>query len=162
RSLTEHLPGIETGPDRPTEIATPLSLTGFTRRTVEEFAPALRAIGLEPRQGISGGRTARPLPPSPPEPGSMISVQLVNGDLSVGADGTVTHVDGDKIYAFGHRFLSVGETELPFTNASVLTLLPNVSTSFKISAAGSILGTMTGDYNAAVTGELGRKARMAP
>ena len=40
------------------------------------------------------------------EPGSMITVQLVSGDLSVGADGTVTHVDGNKIYAFGHRFLS--------------------------------------------------------
>jgi hypothetical protein len=160
-SLTDNLPKVEPSADRPVEIATPLALTGFTRGTVEQFAPALRSIGLEPRQGISGGRTARPLPPVPPEPGSMISVQLANGDMSVGADGTVTHVDGNRVYAFGHRFLAVGDTELPFSNASVLTLLANLSTSFKISAAGTTLGTMTGDYNAAVTGELGRKARMA-
>lgn len=161
RSLTEHLPKIENSPDRPVEIATPLALTGFTRGTLEQFAPSLRAIGLEPRQGISGGRTARPLPQVPPEPGSMISVQLVNGDMSIGADGTVTHVDGGRVYAFGHRFLAVGDTELPFTNASVITLLANVNTSFKISASGTFLGTMTGDYNAAVSGELWRKARMA-
>jgi hypothetical protein len=66
------------------------------------------------------------------------------------------------VYAFGHRFLSVGDTELPFTTASVITLLSNLSTSFKISASGQPLGTITGDYSAAVSGELGRKARMAP
>ena len=92
----------------------------------------------------------------------MISVQLVSGDMAVGADGTVTHVDGNRVYAFGHRFLSVGATELPFTTASVIALLPNLSTSFKISASGEWLGSITGDYNAAVSGELGKRARIAP
>ena len=91
----------------------------------------------------------------------MISVQLVNGDMAVGADGTVTHVEGNRIYAFGHRFLAVGATEVPFTSASVITLLPNLNVSYKISGAGAVLGAITTDYNAAVSGELGRKARMA-
>src|SRR4051795_1847366 len=47
RSLTERLPKRENTPDRPVDIATPLSLTGFTPGTVEQFAPALKAIGLE-------------------------------------------------------------------------------------------------------------------
>jgi hypothetical protein len=55
----------------------------------------------------------------------------------------------------------VGNTELPFTNATVITLLANLNTSAKISASGSFLGTITGDYNAAVSGELGRPAKMA-
>lgn len=91
----------------------------------------------------------------------MISVQLVTGDLSVGADGTVTRVDGDRIYAFGHRFLAIGETEMPFSNASVVAVLPNLNTSFKISAAGSPLGTLTTDYNAGVAGVLGRRPKLA-
>jgi hypothetical protein len=74
----------------------------------------------------------------------------------------VTHVDGNRVYAFGHRFLSVGNTELPFTTASVVALLSNLSTSFKIAASGQPLGAITGDYNAAVSGEIGRKAKMAP
>ena len=70
----------------------------------------------------------------------MISVELMTGDFSVGADGTLTCIDGDKIYAFGHRFLAVGPTELPFTRSEVMTLLANVNTSFKISAAKEVMG----------------------
>ena len=47
--------------------------------------------------------------------------------MSVGADGTVTMIDGDRIYAFGHRFLAGGPTEMPFARAEVLALLPNLS-----------------------------------
>jgi len=92
----------------------------------------------------------------------MISVQLASGDLNIGADGTVTHIDGNKIYAFGHRFLSVGSTELPFARASVITLLANLSSSFKISSSGEWLGAITSDHNTAVAGELGRRPRMVP
>ncbi|MGH9631777.1 MAG: SpoIVB peptidase S55 domain-containing protein [Bryobacteraceae bacterium] len=166
RSLTEHFPKREPlgfGEGRLIDIATPVSFSGFTRRTIEQFAPQLRALGLEPQQGISGGSTSQPVAAGAPlEPGSMISVQLVSGDLSVGADGTVTHIDGNRIYAFGHRFLSVGATELPFARSSVLTLLPNLSTSFKISASGEWLGSITADHSTAVAGELGRRPRMVP
>jgi hypothetical protein len=144
-------------------LATPLSFNGFTRATLDAYTPQLRALGLEPRQGLSAGRQpTEQRSPSPLEPGSMISVQLITGDLSVGADGTVTHIDGKRVYAFGHRFLSVGPTEVPFTRASVLALLPNVSTSFKISASGDWLGSITSDRNAAVAGELGRRPHMTP
>jgi hypothetical protein len=144
------------------DLATPISFSGFTRGAIEHFSPQLRMLGLEPRQGISSGRTPEADKPVPPQPGSMISVQLVNGDMSMGADGTVTHVDRNRIWAFGHRFLSVGATELPFTNSSVITLLPNLSTSFKISASGAMVGAITADHNAVITGELGKRARMAP
>lgn len=146
------------------DIATPVSFSGFSAGTLEQFAPQLRALGLEPRQGVSGGNAA-PVAKTvsgPPQPGSMITVQLVSGDLSVGADGTVTHVDGNKVYAFGHRFLSIGNTELPFSRASVITLLPNLSSSFKISSTGEWLGAITADHNTAVSGELGRRPRMVP
>jgi hypothetical protein len=82
--------------------------------------------------------------------------------LSLGADGTVTHIDGNRVYAFGHRFLSVGDTELPFARADVLTLLPNLMMSFKVSTAREWAGAVTGDYSTTVTGELGRKASMVP
>ena len=47
-------------------------------------------------------------------------MQLISGDMTVGADGTVTAIDGDKIYAFGHRLLDEGSTDLPFARAEVL------------------------------------------
>ena len=147
------------------EIATPVSFSGFTQATIEHFAPQLRAIGLEPVQGFggSGSDAAAGLgDPSLVRPGSMISVLLLSGDLNVGADGTVTRVDGDHIYAFGHRFLSVGPTDLPFTRSEVLTLAPNLATSFKISASRELMGTITGDYSTAVSGVLNRRAATIP
>ncbi len=52
----------------------------------------------------------------------------------MGADGTVTYIDGNRIYAFGHRFLDVGATSLPFARSEVIALVPNLNTSFKLSA----------------------------
>ncbi|HBY60473.1 MAG TPA: hypothetical protein DEH78_11665 [Solibacterales bacterium] len=165
RRLAEVRPAsaITWGETRLTEIATPVSFAGFTQRTLEHFGGQLRALGLEPRQGTSsGGKMAKPGNPAALKPGAMISVQLLSGDMAVGADGTVTHVDGKRVYAFGHRFLSVGETELPFARSEVLTLMPNLSTSFKISSAREWMGTITQDRSAAIAGELGREANLAP
>src|SRR4029077_19897857 len=101
-------------------------------------------------------------PRSALKPGSMISVQLVTGDLSIGADGTVTYIDGDRVYAFGHRFLSVGATDLPFARSEVLALLPSLSSSFKISSPRELMGTISQDRNTAVAGRLGQRAAMIP
>ena len=152
------------GASRLAEISTPVSFSGFTRETMERFAPQLRTLGLEPLQGVSGGgRTSSAMGnPAALKPGSMISVQLVTGDLSIGADGTVTHIDGEKVYAFGHRFMAVGTTDLPFARADVLALLPSVQSSFKISTARELMGVISQDRNTAVAGVLGRRAAMVP
>jgi hypothetical protein len=92
----------------------------------------------------------------------MISVQLLSGDMNVGADGTVTMIDGNKVFAFGHRLLSAGATELPFARSEVLALLPNLSSSFKISQPREWMGTITEDRNSAISGLTGRRARLIP
>jgi len=149
-------------------ISTPLALGGFTASTIEAFAPQLRALGLEPRQALSAGGSsvsagAAPFgDPSRVQPGSMISVQLMQGDMNVGADGTVTWVNGDQVYAFGHRFMDVGSTELPFSRSEVLTLLASVNTSFKISAPHELMGVISQDRDTAVSGKFGERAAMLP
>ena len=167
RDLTRRIPRPEpamAGEARMVDIATPISFGGFSRSTLDTFAPQLRALGLEPRQGVTSGAKIEPAMGNPADlkPGSMISVQLMAGDLSVGADGTVTHIDGERIYAFGHRFLDIGATALPFARAEVLTLLANTNTSFKISSAKEWMGTIYQDRNTAVAGELGKRPSMVP
>jgi len=146
-------PEVLAGGSRLVEIATPVSFGGFTGGTIEQFSPELRALGLEPRQGMMGGGTTGTEigDTGRIRPGAMISVLLLTGDMSVGADGTVTWVDGRRVLAFGHRFLSVGATELPFARSEVLALAPNLATSFKISAARELMGAITGG----VTGTTG-------
>ena len=103
-------PGYVNGDMRLEEIATPVSFSGFTAAALDHFAPQLRALGLDPRQGVSGGgNPAQDMgDPRKLEPGSMISVQLLTGDMSVSADGTITAIDGNRLYAFGHRFMATG------------------------------------------------------
>jgi len=146
------------------DIATPVSFSGFTAGTLDQFAPQLKKLGLEPRQGVSsGGKLPSQLgPPASLRPGDMIAVELLSGDMSIGAEGTVTAVDGKSIYAFGHQFMSVGNTELPFARAEVLTLLPNLNSSFKISSPLEWMGAITQDRSTSIYGELGRKAETIP
>jgi SpoIVB peptidase S55 len=167
RDLTRLLPKprlASAGEARMVEIATPMDFGGFSRGTLDAFEPQLRSLGLEPRQAVSGGAKIEPGMGNPADlkPGSMISVELMAGDLSVGADGTVTYIDGSRMYAFGHRFLDVGATALPFARSEVVTLLPNLNTSFKLSTAREWMGTINQDRDTAISGELGKRPSLVP
>ena len=162
------LPSPTTKPNIPSgmaEIATPVAFGGFTAKTLETYAEQLRPYGFEPRQGLGvGGSVVSEKLGSPAslQPGSMISVQLMSGDLNVGADGTLTYIDGNRVYGFGHRFLGTGPTDLPFARSEVLALVPNLNSSFKISAAKELMGVIQQDRNAAITGEFGKHADLVP
>ena len=149
-----------------TEILTPISCSGFTPAALAVFASDFRKLGFEPQEGVSGvvssSQTSSAAASRPLEPGSMISVALLSGDMSVRADGTVTYIKGNRVYAFGHQFLDAGTTELPFARSEVIGLLPNLNMSFKISAAGPWLGTITSDRSTAIAGEIGRPSHTIP
>src|SRR5581483_9791899 len=83
-------------------IATPLSFVGITPEALKQFWPELQAYGLMPVAANSGSAKITPLKPATNDtlaPGASISVQLVRGDYTLDAQGTVTWRDGDKIYA---------------------------------------------------------------
>ena len=153
--------GPAQGADRMIPIATPVAFGGFTERTLDVFGDRLRALGLRPIQGV-GGSLREGGGESPIEPGSMISVGLLTGDLSLSAAGTVTHVDGDRLWAFGHAFLSVGPLELPMMRSEVLTLVPNLQNSFKLAGDGERIGKVTLDRTAGIAGMLGAGPAMVP
>jgi len=143
------------------QIATPLNLSGFSPAVIAQFTPQLRALGLEPVSGI-GGMAADPGDDGRLEPGSTVAVQLVRGDMDVSATGTVTHVSGNNIYAFGHPFLSIGYTDLPMSKASVITVIPTLMVSMKIAATTRSVGTIKQDRATGIMGIAGEKSRMIP
>lgn len=145
-----------------TEILSPVAFSGFTPATLETFAADFRRLGLSPQQGVSSGSPTSQRYSGTVVPGSMISVQLLSGDMAISADGTVTYVNGNRVYAFGHRFLDSGSTDLPFARADVIALLPALNTSFKLSASREWVGAMTSDRSTAIAGEIGRRARTVP
>jgi hypothetical protein len=145
-----------------TEMFTPLSVTGFGPHTIQAFAPEFRKLGLDVQEGVSSGSPSSQSLTGTVQPGSMISVGLLTGDMTISADGTVTYVDGKRIYAFGHRFLDAGSVDLPFARADVVALLPTLNSSFKLSSPREWVGSITSDRSSAIAGEIGRPARMLP
>jgi hypothetical protein len=94
--------------------------------------------------------------------GDSVVVQLARGDVSIAAAGTVTMRDGDKIYAFGHPYFSLGSTDLPMNESHVVTVVPNANNSFKIAVADALVGSMKQDRATGILGKLGESPRMIP
>ena len=92
----------------------------------------------------------------------MISVGLVTGDWKMTADGTVTYINGNRVYAFGHRLLGIGTTEMPLAYSDVIASVASVNSSFKLSSPRKWIGTILSDHATAIAGELGRTARTIP
>ncbi len=149
-------------------INTPLSMGGFDAKTLRAFAPRFRSMGMSTLQGIGGANPielAEAVEESGSmmlEPGSNIVVPLVRGDLDVSAGGTVTHIDGNKIYAFGHGMLDLGFTELPMHKGRAITVFPSLQSSFKILEMKEIVGAVRQDRGMGIFGVLGEKPRMVP
>jgi hypothetical protein len=91
-----------------------------------------------------------------------VSVQLVRGDFTLDASGTVTHRDSNRIYAFGHPFLSSGRASWPMAESSVLTVVPNLNNSFKLSVGGNLVGAINQDRATGIFGRLGEQPMMVP
>ena len=146
-------------------IATPITFTGFSQATLNTFAPQLMQAGLVPVSAVGGSSSISPLKKADATTlvgGDSVSMQLTRGDYSLAAAGTVTWRDGDKIYAFGHPFLSLGTSDLPMSESHVVAVIPSVANSFKLSVPDSMVGTMTQDRATGVFGKLGQAPKMIP
>ena len=146
-------------------IATPLVFSGISQESLQMFAPQLIAGGLLPVSGAGGAAGMTPLAKANDKtltPGTSVSVQLVRGDYSIAAAGTVTFRDGDRIYAFGHPFLGLGAADMPMSETAVVTVIPNVNNSFKLSVPGAMMGSISQDRSSGVFGKLGQTPKMIP
>ena len=144
-------------------IATPLVMSGFEPDVADTFGGALRDQGFLPMGSAAAGPRAGEMPyDGPLKPGDAIGVMFVNGDLELGGTGTVTHIDGTHVYAFGHPMYNLGPTEFPMTRAYVYTVLPSLFSSMKLSSTGEIIGTFTQDRATAIAGRLGAGPHMIP
>ncbi len=141
-------------------IATPVLLGGLAPQVREWVTPRLEALGLITMAG--GGTGAAELVGAEIVPGTPIAVKLVEGDVRIAATGTVTEVDGDVVYAFGHPFFGTGRVELPMAPAEVVHMLADWIGGFHIVNVGPSVGAILEDRQAAIVGRLGHQARMIP
>jgi hypothetical protein len=146
-------------------ISTPISFSGFSQETLNYFAPQLQSMGFTAVSAVGGNSKITPMKMFDDKTllgGSSVSMLLSRGDYSMGASGTVTYRDGEKIYAFGHPFFGLGTTDLPMSESHVVTVIPNLNNSFKLAVADAMVGSMTQDRNTGVFGKLGQQPKLIP
>jgi len=147
---------------RAVPAATPLMLGGFTDEAARMLDAELSPLGLDTAQ--AGGSGARPAAQRPARfvDGGAIGVSLMRGDMDATAIGTVTHVLGRRLVAFGHPMMNAGQVGLPTTTARVLHILRSQNRSFKIAEAQVPLGTLVHDRPSAIVVDSGLVAATLP
>lgn len=90
------------------------------------------------------------------QPGAPVGVGLTMGDITIGALGTVTMVEGDAVLAFGHPFLFTGPTRYFLAAAHVFDTVAALDFSYKFGTVGEVLGGVFADRWAAIGGIVGR------
>ena len=107
---------------------------------------------------LSGGREEA----SPLEPGGMVAITLMQGDLDLAAAGTITYVSGKRVLLFGHQLFNLGPVDLPLWSATVSTTVASYQNSFKLAMPVAPIGAIRLDRSSGVAGILGAEARMVP
>jgi hypothetical protein len=144
-------------------IATPLAASGFSPRALAILADRLGPIGLAP---MAGGRADEKVVEQegdkPLVPGAPLSVAMVTGDFDISGVGTVTHVEGDRVYGFGHPMFGLGACKFPMMTGYIHTVYPRASVSMKLSSPLKVVGVLDTDVSTGVAGRVGSKPDMLP
>lgn len=139
---------------------TSLMAGGFTPFGLEYLQEKLTPLGLDTMgAGSAGGvGSSKAL-----EPGSAVGAAIMQGDLTLGALGTVTWTDAQgKILAFGHPFMQRGNSNFFMNKAWVLGCIPNMQSSYKVGNIGEAIGTFTQDRASGIGGAVGKLPETIP
>jgi hypothetical protein len=139
-------------------LALPLTYSGVSAPLASVIRRVAEHAGRTVFAGPSAPRQAGPAPAL--VPGSAFAVGYSAGDLSTSAIGTVTYVDGDQIWGFGHPLDSVGRRALFLQGAYVYDIVNNPlgvgdAATYKLAAPTDNIGTLLGDGIDAVTARVG-------
>ena len=168
-------------------FATPIEWVIGTRGTVPVAKPAATWAGnritpLEIPLLSTGLNSVHPLPEGQPsilsqassagitqerqasfEAGRPLTVGLLLGEITLGSLGTISYMDGNRVYGFGHPMSSAGPVELPIIEARVLGEISHWAAPFKYSTLNpTVRGTLTEDRLPAVRGVLGEEPELIP
>jgi hypothetical protein len=146
-----------------TPLRTPVAASGFSEHSLRLLGDSLRSTGLVPVQGGSAqARVAEEAKEAKLEAGGPLAVALVTGDFDLSGIGTVTHVEGNRVYGWGHPFMGLGACEYPLMTGWIHTVYPRQTVSFKMGSPLKSVGVITADVSTGIAGWLDRTPDMLP
>jgi len=153
---------------------------GVSERTLKSFAKNLSPIqqdaflaemqrGFEERYNVRLMQSPIPVMgttaayttegETPFEEGGALSALLTYGDISLGAIGTISYVDGPLLLAFGHPFLFDGDVEFFLSEASIIDTVESLQTPWKLGVPTKARGAVFEDRMQGIGGMVGIEPR---
>jgi hypothetical protein len=142
-----------------TPIETPLISSGFYPDTLAQFGKTFASWGMS---AAAGGSAAPSADDAKINPGDMVGIDMIRGDLSLSSGCTVTYVDATHLLACGHPIFGFGSVALGLSRAHVIMTLNSSLASTKIIDTGGTIGTLVQDRQTAVMGTFGAGPVMIP
>ncbi len=150
------------GGDQTMSAAVPLSVAGFSAPAFGALEKMFTDSDVVPvRAGGSSGNAAEG-GPTKFVMGGSIAIELIRGDMSAAAVGTVSYIDGDKVLAFGHPMFQTGETYAPVATATVHTIIPSSQSAFVMATAMNEIGSLVQDRQSAIMADTSLRTTTIP
>lgn len=144
-------------------LQTPVAATGFSAHSLKLFRDNFAHTGMLP---VMGGAVPAQLPDEDRDvtlqPGASMTLSMITGDFDMSGIGTCTHVEGDRVYGWGHPFMGLGACEFPMKTGYVHTVYPRQTVSFKMGSPLKTVGVVNADVSTCIAGWLDRKPDMLP
>jgi hypothetical protein len=156
------LPSAPTYDGQPMTASVPLAIAGFSAPAYSQLAQMFADSGLEPMRAGGTGGTSTEDGPRAFTPGGAISVELIRGDMAAAGTGTVTHVEGAKVLAFGHPMFGNGEWYAPVSTAYVHHVLHSMQSASVIASPRHEIGSLVQDRQAAILADTTLRSPMIP
>ena len=156
---------LSAGPDElwMVPLQTPVAASGITPHTLRLFRDKYRTTGLVPVMGgAAPAQIADEEKNVPLQPGGPLAVALITGDFDLSGIGTVTHIEGNRVYGWGHPFMGLGGCEFPLMTGYIHTVYPRQTVSFKMGSPLRTVGVINADVSTCIAGWLERKPDMMP
>jgi hypothetical protein len=146
----------------------PLAVSGFSAPAFAQLEQLFSDSNLTPmRAGGTGAATtstsrSSEAGPSKFEMGGSIAVELIRGDMSAAATGTVSYIDGNNVLAFGHPMFQTGETYMPVATSFVHTVVPSAQSAFVLASPIKEIGSLVQDRQSAIAADTNLRTPSIP
>ena len=158
--LPRPAPDPETNKNGLVAASIPLAFSGFTAPAFEQAKVLMSSFPIVPLRG--GGSGNPKAGPNRFVLGGPIGVQLLRGDMTATATGTVSYVQKNKVLAFGHPLFQAGEIYAPVASAYVHTVIPSAMNAFVLASPMRELGSLIQDRQSTIMADTHVRSSMVP
>ena len=144
---------------RSAQLSIPIAHPPLNPELMRFVKPIFDKYNYTPVQAAGGGASIKK---SPVEEGQIIGTEYVRGDVSFFGYGTITHVNGNELLAYGHFDSAAGNVNIPLSGGYVHFIMPSRSRSSKIAAPTQPIGTLVQDRETSIAGIIGKHPSYIP